>query len=570
MAVLGMTTIYFFADYLRMLEYVAVVMAIVIIISSVDDILIDVYYWTRRIHRHFKLGPDHQRLSESDLHAKPEQPFAIMVPAWHEYDVIAPMLEAMIAALDYRSYRIYVGTYCNDERTIAEVERMRLRYKVLMRVEVPHAGPTCKADCLNWIVKQIFLDQANMPEPYAGMVLHDCEDVLHPLELKYFNYLLPRIDFIQLPVRSLERQWHEFVAGTYMDEFAESHTKDLVVREFLSGMVPSAGVGTCFSERAIKELSDETQNQPFNTSTLTEDYDIGARLARKGMEQIFAKFPVQYARTRRSLFGLGKERTHVIYDLMSVREYFPSTFRTAYRQKSRWTLGISFQGWKQVGWEGSLVERYFYFRDRKGLVTPFVTMVAYFLLINFVLFQAAQSMGWGAVFYPTTFAPGSWQVGLLMLNLVFFTIRVGHRLYFVNRLYGWVHALLSLPRMVVGNFVNAMAAARAWRLFLVNYIFGSPLVWDKTMHDFPSDDVLSTPRQALGEILVGWHAISKESLEKALAIQRKDHRRLGEILVENQLISEVTLHEAISFQQQWNSAETGANEPQKNSEAITG
>ena len=49
--------------------------------------------------------------------------------------------------------------------------------------------------------------------------------MLHPLELKYYNYLLPRMDFIQLPVTSLEREWYELVAGTYMDEFAEWHTK---------------------------------------------------------------------------------------------------------------------------------------------------------------------------------------------------------------------------------------------------------------------------------------------------------------------------------------------------------
>ena len=37
-------------------------------------------------------------------------------------------------------------------------------------------------------------------------------------------------------------------------------------------------------------------------------------------------------------------------------------------------------------------------------------------------------------------------------------------------LYGWEHGLLSLPRMVVGNFVNCMAVARAWRMFL-SYLF---------------------------------------------------------------------------------------------------
>ena len=52
--------------------------------------------------------------------------------------------------LDYRAYMVFVGTYQNDAATIAEVERMRHRYKQLHRVEVPHDGPTCKADCLNW------------------------------------------------------------------------------------------------------------------------------------------------------------------------------------------------------------------------------------------------------------------------------------------------------------------------------------------------------------------------------------------------------------------------------------
>lgn len=35
---------------------------------------------------------------------------------------------------------------------------------------------------------------------------------------------------IQLTVASLEREWYELIAGTYMDEFAESHAKDMTVR----------------------------------------------------------------------------------------------------------------------------------------------------------------------------------------------------------------------------------------------------------------------------------------------------------------------------------------------------
>src|ERR1700759_3583135 len=99
---------------------------------------------------------------------------------------------------------------------------------------------------------------------------------------------------IQLPVASLERHWCELGAGTYMDEFAEWHGKDLVVRESLAGAGPSAGVGTCFSPRAILALVEQTGHQPFNTESLTEDYDIGTRITRLGMQSIFPLFPVEF------------------------------------------------------------------------------------------------------------------------------------------------------------------------------------------------------------------------------------------------------------------------------------
>ena len=89
---------------------------------------------------------------------------------------------------------------------------------------------------------------------FAGFILHDSEDVLSRLELRLFNFLVDRKDLIQLPVYPLERPLREFTGGHYLDEFAELHAKDIVVREALVGQVPSAGVGTCFSRRAITAL----------------------------------------------------------------------------------------------------------------------------------------------------------------------------------------------------------------------------------------------------------------------------------------------------------------------------
>ena len=50
-----------------------------------------------------------------------------------------------------------------------------------------------------------------------------------------FNYLVDRKDLIQLPVYPFERKWHDFTSAHYMDEFAELHGKDILVREALAG-----------------------------------------------------------------------------------------------------------------------------------------------------------------------------------------------------------------------------------------------------------------------------------------------------------------------------------------------
>src|ERR1700712_1761814 len=231
---------YYAQQYYHGLQYCAGVIAVIILVSSADDLFIDLYYWVRRIVRALTIKREYTPLKAAQLQERVEQPIAIMIPAWHEYGVIAAMLEDAVRVLEYRNYANFVGTYVNDAATIAEVERMRMRYKQLHRVEVPHEGPTCKADCLNWVVQAALQHERNADLEFAGFVLHDSEDVLHSLELKFFNFLVPRKDMIQLPVASLERHWYELVAGTYMDEFAEWHAKDLVVRESMTGSVPSA------------------------------------------------------------------------------------------------------------------------------------------------------------------------------------------------------------------------------------------------------------------------------------------------------------------------------------------
>lgn len=531
----------FLWDYFDLLHAAAVFLSVLILISAADDLFLDAVYWGRRIARRLKGRPIQDAPTMAEVQARPQRPLAIMVPAWQEHDVIAQMLERMVATLDYDQYVIFAGTYPNDPDTIREVERMGRRYRHLVRVETPNPGPTSKADCLNAIVRAIFAYEKRESTRFAGAVLHDCEDVLHPIELRYFNFMLDRHDLIQIPVVALERSWWDIISGTYMDEFAEWHGKDLIVRETLTGTVPSAGVGTCFSRRALVHLDATNPGEPFNTATLTEDYDIAERLARAGMTSTIGLMNVPSRVTHR---GFRKRARHLdVEHPLCVREYFPNTFRTSYRQKARWTLGISLQGWAQLGWSRSLGANYFLFRDRKVLITSLVGVAVYFLILNLVLLFAALETGaWGGpppeVFYPT-----GWFGTIVSLNVLAFFLRLGQRAWFVSRLHGWENGLMSTPRLIVGTIVNAAATMRAARQYLSSVLFGTKLVWDKTMHDFPAGSELRDRPRTLEEVLLAWHAVTPKDLEDA----RAEGGDVGETLLRRGAVSPDTLGEARAF-----------------------
>ena len=372
------------AIYRQVLEGIAAVAAVGVLISSLDDLFIDIYYWVRRIYCWVVISSKYKPLSVEQLREKEESYLAIMVPAWQEHDVIAKMVENTIATMDYQRYVIFIGTYQNDAQTTAEADRMARRFPTMVkRATVLNDGPTCKADCLNWIAQSIFLYEEQHNIKFAGLIIHDSEDVIHPLEFRMFNYLVARKDLIQMPVLSLERGWYDWIGATYMDDFAEWHEKEMVVRESINGLVPGSGVSTCYSRRAIQMLVDQNNNQPFNTDTLTEDYDLSFRLKKLGTSQVFVRFPVVHTVRRRSFFT-GKEYQIDVNSTIATREYFPSTFRAAYRQRTRWILGVAFQGWQQMGWKGNLAAKYLFFRDRKSLWAPYVGLLTYLTAVSFV------------------------------------------------------------------------------------------------------------------------------------------------------------------------------------------
>ncbi len=534
-----------FATYLYGLKLVAVTVAVVILVSGIDDLFIDIVYWARRFWRAVTVYRVHDRMGARELHVPSEKPFAIMVPAWHETGVIGRMAELAATTLDYEDYHVFVGTYPNDPDTQRDVDAVCARFSNVHKVVCARPGPTSKADCLNNVLDAILQFESRANVKFAGFVLHDAEDVLSEMELRLFNYLVDRKDLIQLPVYPFERNWYDFTSAHYMDEFAELHGKDILVREALAGQVPSAGVGSCFSRRAIMALLADGDGIAFDVQSLTEDYDIGFRLRAKGMTEIFVRFPVAKAADA----AAGREpwgRISHEASVVCVREYFPNTLSAAVRQKSRWIIGIVYQGAKTHRWTKDLTLNYFLWRDRKGGIVNFVSFTASLLFLQLMALWVYGRLAGDPYQFLSVFEGDWWLAMLLGANLLLMTNRLGQRVYFVSGYYGFVEGLLSIPRVFWGNFVNFLANCRAIHQ-IVRHGDARRVAWDKTTHDFPVLGEQGRARRPLGQILIEQGAVTAAQLEAALSRPQRG-LKLGSALVHAGTISAEQLAAAVAAQ----------------------
>ncbi|ADO50273.1 cyclic di-3',5'-guanylate-activated glycosyltransferase NrfB [[Enterobacter] lignolyticus] len=534
-----------FSTYLYGLKVIAIALAFMMLISGLDDLFIDIVYWCRRVKRALTVYRKHSPMSYQELYKPDEKPLAIMVPAWNETGVIGNMAELAALTLDYENYHIFVGTYPNDPDTQRDVDEVCARFPNVHKVVCARPGPTSKADCLNNILDAITQFERSVNFKFAGFILHDSEDVISPMELRLFNYLVDRKDLIQIPVYPFEREWNHFTSMSYIDEFAELHGKDVPVREAIAGQVPSAGVGTCFSRRAIMALLTDGDGIAFDVQSLTEDYDIGFRLKEKGMTEIFVRFPVvnpdaDNKEPRRFLQSVRSS------NVICVREYFPDTFSTAVRQKSRWIIGIVFQGFKTHKWSDSTTLNYFLWRDRKGAISNFLSFTAMIIMIQLVLLLIYQRLWPDAWQFLSIFTGGPWLVTLLWINFGLMVNRILQRVIFVTIYYGLGQGLLSILRLFWGNLINFMANWRALKQVIQH---GDPrrVAWDKTTHDFPSVTGENRALRPLGQILIEHQALTEAQLEEAL-MNRTPGLRLGGSLLNQGLITSEQLAQALAEQ----------------------
>lgn len=503
----------------RVATVATVALIVVYLLLGVDDILSDAYFWIQSALRavRYRNAP---KLTLEKLDAVPEKRIALFVPCWHEADVVGRMVGLLCRSMRYRDFDVFVGVYPNDEETQRAVDAVCRRFPNVHKVVNPLPGPTTKGQNLNAMFAA--LKRLEGEERAEIIVMHDVEDIVHPLSFRLFNFLIPRKDMVQLPVFPLERPFANWTAWTYADEFAENHQKDLIVREATSGFVPGAGVGCAFSRRCLDAMYDKNGGELFKERALTEDYQIGLDLRLAGYKTIFAHQRIEIPKS------LGW-KISAAGNFVATRAFFPFTLRTAIRQKARWIAGICFQSARATGWKGGFLTRYHLYRDRKSVVADLSSMLGYPVLL---LIAALYAWRWYDSAVPVPRFTDPIVVAGLWLTLGVTVVRLLERALFTGMIYGPAQALASIPRVLWSNIVNGCASASAFVQVLQAWRRRQPLGWAKTAHHFPDEVTLAPYRRALGEILVERNALGHADLQRALQRQRAIQRRLGDVLVE--------------------------------------
>lgn len=440
------------------------------LIGALDDVSIDLaWVWLRLSGRARTRCVDRTAMQSKALHGHA----AVLIPAWHESEVIGDTIAHMLASWPQERLRLYVGCYRNDPATIAAAMRAARGDRRLRIVIHGREGPSTKADCLNRLYEAMRDDERRTQNRFAMAVFHDAEDLVDPAGLSLLDDAIGSgADFAQLPVEPLPQPRSRWIGSHYCEEFTEAHGKAMVVRDALGAALPAAGVGCAVSRGALDRLCERRADRlPFCADSLTEDYELGLAVGETGGQCRFVR--------ARGEDGL----------LVATRAFFPNRLDHVIRQKTRWVHGIALQGWDRTGWGDGIVEGWMRARDRRGPMTALVLLLGYVLIALTVLSWTAIGLGFGE---PIELSP--MLEFLLIANAVFFAWRALFRFGFTAHEYGIAEGLRAVLRIPVTNVIAIMAGRRAVMAY-IRTLAGAAPVWDKTPHrDHPAR--VSTVRTA--------------------------------------------------------------------------
>jgi bacteriophage N4 adsorption protein B len=526
-------------------------------LASFDDFLLNIFYLLRR--RKVRA----RTTAPSTINLDEPQRIAIMIPAWQEAGVVAPMIRSTLELADYPAARLefFVGVYPNDPVTVQEVQELSKQHRNVHCVINTKPGPTNKSQNLNELYAYIEAHEQRKGREFAAIAVHDAEDVIHPYTFRMYNSLLVKHAVVQLPVFAIFPKtgfWGRLVSGTYADEFAEHHLHHIPVREALGLFVPSAGTGFAIRRDVARRLV--ATGPLFREGSLTEDYEFALRLWKLGCKVHF------HLQKLERIDDEGNLKSEYV----AVREYFPSEVQASIKQKGRWTYGITLQtpqflDWSKLGWRDKLT----LFHDQKGKYTNLFHLLGYPLTLYALL----------SLIFPL---PGTFNAFTLSLGLfvLFMTLtRLTMRFFAVKEIYGIQEAALAtlfpplLPvRWLLATYINTLATIRAWRLHFFPNGFSKAKTptknatpkWDKTERKgYVAPEILAATKRRLGDDLLFYNDVKADVLSNLLKSQRqlegeqvsplqRQGRRLGEIVSETTLLPRMRVLKRLSrSKMQW-------------------
>jgi len=198
-----------------------------------------------------------------------------------------------------------------------------------------------------------------------------------------------------------------------------------------------------------------------------------------------------------------------------------------------------FQGYLTHRWTKNWRLNYFLWRDRKGVLTNFFSFAANIILFQVLLILIYETFWPDAYRFLSIFEESPVLVFLLWANVLLMGNRLLQRVWFVTSYYGIFQGLLSIPRMLIGNFINFMANWRALKQVIQQ---GNPrrMAWDKTTHDFPTVGELSRARRMIGQILIEQGVLTEKDLADAV-LHKQQGMRMGTWLVHSGRITPMQL-----------------------------
>jgi len=265
-----------------------------------------------RVWKGVKLEKEYTNI---DYGEEPKQTrIAVIIPAFREENVLGRTLGLLVEAAekyDPRLVKIFVGTYPNDPDTRRIAKSFEAEYPGLVEEVVnPRPGPTTKAQNLNNVYEEVRRGNFDI------VGIQDAEDITPQNIFKAINYWYRRIRGderfagLQLAVRAKPDDYsYTNLVYLHMLRFT-----NLFLTARNGFFVPSHGAGTYYKQEALDEILSR-RGYVWDEGSFTEDFELSLYL----------------------YYVLGKTLLYSPYPY--IEEYFPSTFRGAVKQMSRWNYG---------------------------------------------------------------------------------------------------------------------------------------------------------------------------------------------------------------------------------------